>query len=165
MCNFGGHIVARHDRLRDELANATHEALETVVHTEQNDGRAEDDRRPDFHFINSRGITEHVDTMVVTPHARTRSGDTRCGRAGVAIATAENVKRRKYSHPCLTPAIWSHLGRPGDDLVAFVRALAVERTEAARSQTVAGIWQDLSCALQKQNCLILSTAGALCPPQ
>ena len=94
-CNFGGHIMTRHNAVRDRLAAITGECLDTATFVEQNENVSEDDRRPDFHFSNAKGMTEHVDARIVTPHARTAGGDTRCGRPGVVIALAEHPKRHK----------------------------------------------------------------------
>ena len=146
------------------LAPITGERLDTVVLIKQNDNAAQDYRRPDFHFANARGMTEHVDVRIVTPHARTAGGDTRCGRPGAVIAAAEHTKRRTCAALCLTPAVWSHLCRPGDNVATFVHSLCKDADQAARSKAITGIWQDIACAIQQRNALLLSTGGPLCPP-
>ena len=157
-------MIARHDDVRDVLAERCETSTGSVVFVEQNDNVSEDNRRPDFHYVNSKGITEHIDVRIVTPHARTSGGDTRCGRPGALISTTEKAKRTKYAHLALTPAVWSHLGRAGDDVVAFVRGLCADNDRWSRSTAISEIWQDIACTIQQQNARILSTAGPLCPP-
>ena len=99
--------------------------------------------------------------MTIEGLIRTASGDNRCGRPGALLASAEALKRRKYSQLNLVPAVMTHLGRPGDALVALVRSIAGD-VEDGRSQRISRIWQDLNCKLQKDNAFILSTAGPLC---
>ena len=143
-CKVGGHVMTRHNAVRDRLAAITGECLNTIVYTEQNGNVSEDERRPDFHYANAKGMTEHADVRIATPHARTTGGDTRCGRPGAVIAAAEHTKRRKYAALCLTPAVWSHLGRPGDDVVTFIHGLCNDADLSARSKTITAIWQDLA---------------------
>ena len=164
LCNVGGHIVKRHNALRDDTAENVQGIVDGPVYVEQHDHAYTDNRHPDINFQNHRGETAHVDVMVVTPHVGSRGGDPRQARAGALIAHEEAVKRRKYAQLRLMPAVCSHLGRPGKALMTLFRSLAKDADEKLRSAAISSMWQSWSCILQKYNCFVLSTAGPLCPP-
>ena len=76
----------------------------------------------------------------------------------------EGVKRRKYASLALVPAVCSHFGRPGRDLVALFRSLARDTDALDRASVVSSLWKDWSCTLQKWNCNALATSGELIGP-
>ena len=130
---------------------------------EQNTAATDDDRRPDMTFQDWRGDTKWVDVAVVSPFARAR-GNPRHTRAGSAVAVMEGVKRRKYAALALVPAVCSHFGRAGQDLITLFRSLGRDLDLIDRATTVRMLWQDWSCMLQKWNCNALATSGELIAP-
>ena len=154
-------MLARHNACRDELAEIIVEQSHLPAPTEQHVHIYADDRHPDIQFQNFRGEKVHIDVESVSPYGRS---DVTRKRPGAAIAAAENVKRRKYAHLILMPAVASHLGRPGSSLVTLIRELCRQPDAATRSETLSEIWQDWSCTLQHWNANILARAGPLLPP-
>ena len=69
-----------------------------------------------------------------------------------------------YAALALVPAVCSHFGRPGQDLIALFRSLGRDADLVDRASVVGSLWQDWSCTLQKWNCNALATAGELIPP-
>ena len=166
LCQVGGYVVARHNRLRDVLADEITDATGSPAATEQHDAAAPDDRRPDINYMDWRGDMVHIDVEVVTPHAMSRGGggDGRQVRAGALVASGEALKRRKYAHLRLMPAVTSHLGRAGEDLISLIRSLHRNTDPEERSQAIAATWHKWSCTLQRWNCHLLGSAGPLLPP-
>ena len=76
----------------------------------------------------------------------------------------EGVKRRKYATLALVPAVCSHFGRPGQDLIALFRSLGRDADIIDRAGIVSSLWQDWSVTLQKWNCNALASAGELIGP-
>jgi hypothetical protein len=161
LCQTGGGILARHNALRDVLAEAIvdHSGLPAPI--EQHIHVYSDDRHPDIQYLDWRGREVHIDVEVVSPHGRAEVART---RPGAAIAAAEGVKRRKYARLNLMPAVASHLGRPGNSLATIVKSICRQTDMTARSAAISCIWQDWSCTLQHWNAHILSSAGPLMPP-
>ena len=152
----------RHNALRDMTAEHIQDSTGTPAMVEQHNEAHGDDRRPDIHYQDHRGETTWLDVAVVSPNARTQAGRTM--RAGAAVAAHESTKRRKYPALKLLPLVTSHLGRAGQDLTTFVRALHRHPDSAVRSADIAGFWQSWSCCLQHWNVKILASAGLLTPP-
>ena len=155
--------MARHDRLQDLLSHKIEDLTGSPAPTELNNDVSDDDRRPDMTFQTWRGETRWIDVAVVSPFARAR-GDPRHTRAGAAVAVMEGVKRRKYAQLALVPAVCSHFGRPGKDLIALFRSLGRDADLINRASVVSGLWHDWSCTLQKWNCNALASAGELIGP-
>ena len=162
-CNIGGHVIARHNRLRDQLSELIQDSTGNPAPVEQNSDATNDNRRPDMVFQNWRGETQWVDVAIVSPFARMQ-GDPRHTRPGSAISVMEGVKRRKYSTPALVPAVSSHLGRSGQALISLFRSLSRDADPICRSSAVSVMWQNWSCMLQKWNCNILASSVCLLPP-
>jgi hypothetical protein len=162
-CNIGGHVIARHNRLRDYLSSVIQDSTGNPAPVEQNSDATADNRRPDMVFQNWRGETQWVDVAIVSPFARIQ-GDPRHTRPGSAVSVMEGIKRRKYSTLALVPAVSSHLGRSGQALISLFRSLSRDADPICRSGAVSVMWQDWSCMLQKWNCNILASSGNLIPP-
>ena len=160
-CHAGGYLMARHDKLRDLLSKRIEELTGNPAPTEQNNDASDENRRPDLTFQNWRGESRWIDVAIVSPFARTR-GDPRHTRAGTAVSVMEGVKRRKYANLALVPAVCSHFGRPGQDLIALFRSLGRDADLINRAAVVSSLWQDWSCTLQKWNAL--ASAGGLIGP-
>ena len=163
-CQMGGAIIARHNALRDTLAERVTEHTGLPATVEQHDHATGDERRPDLHYQNSRGETVHVDVAIVSPHMGTSNGDPRQCRPGAAISTHEALKRRKYPELRLMPAVCSHLGRVGNDLSSLFRSICSQHDLAERSRAISGMYQCWSTTLMHWNAHILATAGPLMPP-
>ena len=116
LCRLGGHVVRRHNKLRDKLASILEEVLGSTVHVEQHAADAhEDNRRPDPSYIDHRGMRQWVDVAVVTPHPRSLPGQATLVRVGALCESMESLKRRKYHMLSLMPGVMEHLvhQRPG----------------------------------------------------
>ena len=164
LCKVGGAVTCRHNALRDNLASSITAATSMPANVEQHSEAHEDNRRPDINFQNWRGEMIHIDVAVVTPHRGSHGGDPRTVREGAQVAGHENFKRRKYAALNLCPAVTTHLGRAGKDLVALFRSTCRHEEQSERSKAISGMWQSWSCCLQRWNAHILGAAGPLCPP-
>ena len=163
-CNLGGGILRRHNAMRDMAADMVMECTELPATIEQHDQALGDDRRPDLRHQNWRGETVHIDVAIVSPHAQSVRGDPRQLRPGGLVASHEALKKRKYPELRLIPAVSSHLGRPGADLVTWIRSLCRDTDPAQRSDRISSLWQTWSTTLMHWNSHILATAGPLMPP-
>ena len=164
LCKLGGHVVARHDKIRDVVATLIHETLDVPVHTEQRPpGDQPDDRHPDVDYYDSRMVRQYLDVEVVTPHARAQPGASSLRRPGALLEIEEGKKRRKYDTLRLTPAVLTHLGRIGSGLQSFFRGLGIGADERARSDSISRCYQTIACALQRENVKILAAAAPLLP--
>ena len=162
-CHAGGHLIARHDRLRALRSQRIEDLTGNPALVEQNTDVTDDNRRPNLCFQNWRGEARWVDVAVVSPFARA-AGDPRHAQAGVTDSIMEGVKRRKYAALALVPAICFHFGRPGQDLISLFRSLGRDSDIIDLSSVVASLWQDWSCTLQKWNCNALASSGELIAP-
>ena len=99
---------------------------------------------------------------VVVPTAGTTNPEmarSRAERDGAAAARAADGKRVRHPGPDLVPFAVEALGRPGKDVVSFLRSLAPADPEQ-RSVVLGSAWQALSVILQMENAeLLLSAAG------
>jgi hypothetical protein len=95
LCKVGGHVVRRHNGVRDELESILNDAESSAegALTEQN---APDtptaNMRPDIVFHDYRGRVKHIDVEICTSHPRRMSGQY---RPGALIEQLEGVKRRE----------------------------------------------------------------------
>ena len=144
--------------MADEIDDATGQP----AHVEQQTEAYDDDRHPDVSYQTWRGDTSWLDVAILSPYARP-AGQSRSTRAGAAIAAHESFKRRKYHALPLVPLVSAHLGRSGNDLITFVRALFRDHDAATRTQQIGRFWQSWASTLQQWNVKILSSAGRLCP--
>ena len=112
LCRLGGWVVKRHNAMRDALAKEIEAVSQFPVHVEQHDETmTDDDRHPDIDFYDVNGRHRWIDVSVVTPWIRSWPSEPQAVRAGTLAANMEGVKRRKYPHLPLIPAVWEHLGR------------------------------------------------------
>ena len=102
-----------------------------------------------------------MDIEVCTPHARPGPSTAAIHRAGTLIETAEGVKRRKYRHLIIIPAVCSHLGRFGKGVQTLLRLVCREPDDAARSASFDDCYQTLGATIQKGNVALLGAAGPL----
>ena len=159
LCKLGGYVDIRHNLGRDCLADLTSSRVQSTVHTEQHTPEmAPDQRHPDFDFYDHEQRHVFVDIEVCTPHARSAGAP---HRAGTLIETAEGVKRRKYRHLILIPAVCSHLGRMGKGVQTLLRLICRDCDEKRRSSSIDDCYQTLGCAIQKANVALLGAAGTL----
>jgi hypothetical protein len=161
LCKVGGHVVHRHNAVRDELASilSSAEASAQGALVEQN---APDtptaNMRPDIVFHDFRGRVKHVDVEICTSHPRRMSGQY---RPGALIEQLEGVKRRKYQHLPLLPFVVSHLGRFGAGAQGLLKLIFRNSDEQHRSSCITKAYQSIACVIQKYNVRLLSTANVL----
>ena len=175
MCEVGGGVNHRHNRIRDWLAGLVADWTGQVVETEQYvlrwdrvvrvNGVDEIERaRLDVAFIDRHARRVYID--VVVPTAASTNPElvrARAARAGAAAAKAEDTKRLRYPGPELAPFAVEALGRPGDDAIAVLRSVAPADLEE-RSVALGAAWQSLSVILQTENAeLLMSAAGCRSP--
>ena len=159
LCKRGGHVVRRHNAIRDCLAAVLKSTNVGTVLIEQNaPATPEHLLRPDIVFHDANGRIKHLDVEVCTMHPSRVQGE---HRAGVLIEREEGVKRRKYAHLPLIPCVCSHVGRLGKGLQSLLRSVHKQPDLAERSTSIAVAYQSISCALQKGNVAILAAAGTL----
>ena len=160
-CKRGGHVVRRHNAIRDctakELGNAGISHV-TVEQTAPDDTTA---LRPDLCYHDSHSRAVFLDVEVTTRHVHRNTSSM---RAGALIEQAEAVKKRKYAHLRLLPCIFSHLGRVGQGMQACIKSSCCDPDLSVRSKYIAGFYQSISCALQKGNVAILAASGPLIGP-
>ena len=83
-------------------------------------------------------------------------------RWGESIETQlEAVKRRKYRHLPLIPAVFSHLGRLGAGITGLLKLVYRGQDEQQRSDSINLAYQSLACTLQRQNVALLSSSNTL----
>ena len=162
LCNLGGHVVRRHNCGRDCLAGLISDRVQSTVHIEQHTpDMTSDQRHPDIDFYDHQQRHVYVDIEVCTPHARSPAGNAAPQRAGSLIETAEGVKRRRYRHLILIPAVCSHLGRFGSGVQTLIRLICRDADEALRSKSIDECYQTLGCMIQKSNVALLGAAWIL----
>ena len=162
LCRLGGHVVRRHNKLRDTLADILGDVLESTVHIEQHPAEVtEDERRPDISFIDYRGMRQWIDVAVVTPHPRSLPGQATLMRTGALCETMEATKRRKYNMLSISPAVMEHLGHLGQGLCTLLRSVHRDVDPARRSRMVDLAYQTMAVSLQRANVTLLAAAGAL----
>ncbi len=150
--------------MRDALAGEIESASAFPVHVEQHDeSMADDDRHPDIDFYDANGRRRWIDVSVVTPWVGTWPSSQQVLRPGLLAAMTEGVKRRKYAHLPLIPAVWEHLGRPGPGVQTLVRSMHLIDDPSKRSRAIGGTWQTLSVCLQRHHVAMLAAAGELVP--
>ena len=161
LCKVGGHVIRRHDAVRDELAvilnDAESSAQGALVEQNAPDTPAAN-MRPDIVFHDYRGRVKHVDVELCTSHPQRMSGQY---RPGVLIEQLEGVKRRKYQHLPLLPFVVSHLGRFGASAQGLFKLIFRSSDEQHRSACIANAYQSIACVIQKYNVRLLSTANVL----
>ncbi len=162
LCKVGGHVVQRHNQIRDALAGELTSASVSNVLTEQN---APDTPtamlRPDIVFHDHQSRIKHIDVEVCTMHAHRCRG---IHKAGALIEIEEAVKRRKYRHLPLVPFVVSHLGRFGLSAQTLIKLIHRDPNDALRSKAISGTYHSIACCLQLANAALLSNAGSLIKP-
>jgi hypothetical protein len=162
LCKLGGLVVRRHNEGRDCLAELISARVQSTVHVEQHTpDMTSDQRHPDIDFYDHNQRHVFVDIEVCTPHAGSPSSSGALPRAGTLIETAEGVKRRKYRHLIIMPAVCSHLGRFGKSVQSVLRLICRETDEAQRSASINACYQTLGCQIQKSNVALLGAAWSL----
>ena len=158
LCNLGGYVVRRRQSGRECLAELINTRVQSSVHIEQHTPEmTEDQRHPDIDFYDHRQRHVFVDIEVCTLQARHAAPH----RAGSLIETAEGVKRRKYRHLALIPAVCSHLGRFGSGVQTLFRLICRNVDETQRSQSIDVCYQTLGCVIQNANVALLGAAWSL----
>ena len=172
VCNVGGGVDGRHDKVRDWLARTVGDLTGQTVGTEQyvpkwdrvvraNGADSIERARLDVVFTNHHGQRAYVDVVIPTAGSTNRETTrSRAARDGAAAARAEDGKRLRYPGPDLVPFAVEALGRPGRDAVSLLRSLAPSDPEL-RSVGLGAAWQSLSVVLQTANAeLLLDAVGA-----
>ena len=162
LCKLGGHVVRRHNRGRDCLAELIDSRVQSNVHVEQHTPEmVADERHPDIDFFDHEQRHVYIDIEVCTPHARALPGVGALHKKGALIEIAEGVKRRKYAHLTLVPFLCSHLGRFGKGVQTLMRLICRDVDEDQRSSSIDECYQTLGCEIQKANVALLEAAGTL----
>ena len=159
---LGGHVVRRHNKLRDALAGILTAVLDTTVHVEQHAPEVQDDaRRPDISYIDHRVLRQWIDVVVVTPHLHSLPGQAGMTRVGALCETMEATKCRKYHMLSIYPAVLEHLGHMGQGLCTILRSVHKHADLVQRSRMIVGAYQTIAAALQRANVTLLAAAGDL----
>ena len=162
LCKLGGHVVHRHNRGRDCLAGLISSRVQSTVHIEQHTpDMTADQRHPDIDFYDHGQRHAFVDIEICTPHAGYPPGNGTLPRAGTLIESAEGVKRRRYRHLIIMPAVCSHLGRFGKGVQTLLRLICRDADDAQRSTSINACYQTLGCEIQKSNVALLAAAWTL----
>ena len=162
VCNSGGGILRRHDRIRDWLAKWIGKMLGQEVPTEQyvgkwdrwkRDARGQlvlERARLDIVFQGRAGPV-YVDIAVVEAGAGAASTlRERSVQDGLAAAREEDDKRRRYPGPDLVPFVVEAGGRLGESAQSLIRSVA-PRDPVDRGQEIAAAKRTLSALLQLGN--------------
>ena len=157
-CKRGGHVVRRHNEIRDCCAKELSNAGISHVVVEQTAPHDTTALRPDICYHDSHSRAVFLDVEVTTRHVHRNTSSM---RSGALIEQAEAVKRRKYAHLRLLPCIFSHLGRVGPGMQACIKSSCCDADPEVRSKYIAGFYQSISCALQRGNVAILAASGSL----
>jgi hypothetical protein len=159
LCKAGGHVVQRHNDIRDVLAAVLRKAEASTVLVEQNAPDTPIELlRPDIVFHDFRNRIKHIDVEVCTMHAHRVQGQ---HKAGALIEREEAVKRRKYRHLPLLPFVLSHLGRLGSSAQSTIKLVHRQADDVERSYAITRAYQSIACCLQKGNVALLDKAGSL----
>jgi hypothetical protein len=162
LCRLGGHVVRRHNKLRDTLGRVLSNVLETTVHIEQHAPEIQDDaRRPDVCYIDYRGMRQWIDVAVVTPHSRSLPGQAAITRVGALCESMEAMKRRKYNMLSIHPAVMEHLGHMGQGLCTILRSVHRHADPFRRARMIDAAYQTMAATLQRANVTLLAAAGDL----
>ncbi len=162
LCRLGGHVVRRHNKLRDTMAGILAGVLDTTVHVEQHAPEVQDDaRRPDICYIDHRGTRQWIDVAVVTPHPRSLPGQAAMTRVGALCESMESMKRRKYNMLSIYPAVMEHLGHMGQGLCTVLRSVHKHADPFRRARMIDAAYQTMAAALQRANVTLLAAAGDL----
>lgn len=170
-CPVGKSRMARHDALRDAVANLHTKLSGYTSATEQRvvawdrhnprTGLLEEARLDVATRDASSGNKIYVDVMVTCaicgyePRLRARAN-----KDGVAAADAVRGKRLRYPPAGgeLVPLIFEAGGRPALETVAFVRTWACDEEAGERSKVIRFAWQTLSSVLQNGNAEMILSA-------
>ena len=162
LCRLGGHVVRRHNKMRDTLAGILEEILDSSVHVENHPPEVhEDARRPDISYLDHRGMRQWIDVAVVTPHPRSLPGQATLTRVGALCESMEATKRRKYHMLSIHPGVMEHLGHMGSGLSAILKSISKHADPLERSRMVDTAYQTLAATLQRANVTLLAAAGEL----
>ena len=162
LCRLGGHVVKRHNKLRDTLADILKGVLDTSIHVEQHPAEVtEDERKPDICFLDHRGMRQWIDVAVVSPHPRSLPGQATMTRTGALCESMEATKRRKYDMLSIHPAVMEHLGHMGEGLRSVLQSVHRHADPMKRSRMLDMAYQTLAATLQRENVTLLAAAGTL----
>ena len=154
-CPCGHALSARHNALRDEIANIARRTslcadIEVLVDHPAID--PENGARMDVR-ISKPGVQnadELIDVQVTSPFCVEAAG-----LVGKAPSIAESKKRTKYRPAVVTPAIVETHGRIGPTLKAFLAKIAPE-DQQARATWLQEAMRRISCVLQIHNARIIA---------
>lgn len=161
LCKLGGHVVTRHNRIRDLLGKLLQAITAATVSVEQHSGLDTDQYRPDINFLDHNSRQHHIDVEITTPHPRALSGSPSIQRTGSLIETEESKKRRRYPNVSLLPAVASHLGRFGQGFQRIIRMVNRQADASERSMAIARFYHDIGVELQRANVVLLGSAGRI----
>ena len=149
-----------HNEIRDILWHFVKEHIDPRALREQRqeslrapalqDAAAENDLSDVLDVVfNYDGRRVSIDVAVVGARADPARVRAAASRDGAAAAEEERSKRRRYAGLNISPCVLEVGGRPGESAQATVRMLAVMAGgEARASALAAGLWQEVSIALQ-----------------
>jgi len=153
-------VVRGHNEIRDILWHFVKAHIDPCAHREQrleslrapalDEASADDDPADVLDVVfNYDGRRVSIDVAVVGARAGPPRVRAAAGWDGAAAAEEERVKRRRYAGLNISPCVLEVGGRPGDSAQATIRMLAgMAGGEAKASALAAGLWQEVSIALQ-----------------
>ena len=149
VCPTGGYVSRTHDDVRDTLARRWRADLGLYVLSEQ--------RTPQYDYTDSKGKTvrARMDLIVNVDGTRWQCDVTivdadsddparrrqRAARDGVAAASAEDAKRRRYGKG-VVPLVWETGGRIGEAGLNFLR-----RLYAGEAAKLSALMQEIGCVV------------------
>ena len=151
-CPCGHALSARHNALRDEIANfarRTGLCADIEVLVDHPDIDPENGARMDVRISKPsvQNADELIDVQVTSPFCVEAAG-----QVGKAASIAESKKRTKYRPAVVTPAILETHGRMGPTLKAFLAKIAPDDQQARAWLQEA--MRRISCVLQIHNARI-----------
>jgi hypothetical protein len=163
-CKVGGHLVARHNHLRDATSDmivlnvGVPTAKEQVLSGNPADPEA---LRADVSFADAGYQLVHFDiTVTCALSATALRGGASARVDGAAAEMAAQAKLRKYAGYNVIPLAFEAHGRMSAGTVSALRRLTARLPEAERAEATASMWLTLSVALQWKNASAILHAGA-----
>ncbi len=98
--------------------------------------------------------------MVVSHPLSIHNTPASSARGGAAASNAETRKHRRYPGAGLVAAALEVQGRPGEELLRFLRIRANGMEEARRAVFLQEAWQTIAATLQRANAAALDASAA-----
>ena len=153
-CKLGGHVVRRHDSIRDALADIITNLTGLTPHKEVIIPHAAPNRenpRLDIVTTNENGSHTYIDVSIATATLPATIQHHNSHKSIPAAATLRaNEKRRSYPGIPCTPFVLEAHGRADEAALHFIRTIA-PKCPQTRSTTILSVWQTLSATLQRNN--------------